>query len=56
MPGKFIKDEKAATVIEYALIAAIISLAALAGAGGVSTALKSSYENTADHVGDAMQR
>lgn len=56
MSGRFIRDEKAATAIEYALIAAIISLVALAGAGNVSSVLKASFENTALEVEQASQR
>ena len=56
MLGRFISDEKAATAIEYALIAAIISLAALAGAGSLSGVLSASYEDTAREVGEALQR
>lgn len=56
MFGRFIRDQKAATVIEYALIAAIISLAVLGGAGGIGDALKASYGDTATKVDEVRQR
>lgn len=56
MLERFIRDEKAATAIEYALIAAVISLVALAGAGGIGDVLKGSYDNTATEVEEALKR
>lgn len=56
MQGKFIRNEKGATAIEYALIAAIISLAAIGGAGSVSSLLKQSYEKTALEIEEGLKR
>jgi pilus assembly protein Flp/PilA len=50
---RFIRDETAATAIEYGLIAAIISLAVLVGASTVSEHLRGSYQNAADRIGEA---
>ncbi|MBI3700836.1 MAG: Flp family type IVb pilin [Afipia sp.] len=43
MIAKFIKDESAATAIEYGLIAAGISLAILGSINGLGTNLKSKF-------------
>lgn len=53
MLGRFIRNENAATAIEYGLIAAIISLAVLASAGGISDTLNDSYQNTATKLQEA---
>jgi pilus assembly protein Flp/PilA len=50
----FLKDESAATLVEYGLIVAIISLAAVAGLGVFSSAMKdmfSTFANTMDRAG-----
>lgn len=54
MLERFIRDEKAATAIEYALIAAIISMAAIAGAGGISSVLEQSFDDTATRLEEAI--
>jgi len=56
MLDRFIRDESAATAIEYALIAAIISMAAIAGAGSVSTVMEQSFDNTAARLQEAIQQ
>ena len=42
---RFLKDESAATAIEYALIAAGISMAIMAAVNGLGTTLGSSFTN-----------
>jgi pilus assembly protein Flp/PilA len=41
----FLADQRAATAIEYALIAASISLAIVTAVNGVGSALNTSYSN-----------
>lgn len=48
--ARFIKDESGATAIEYGLIAALISVALIAGASTLGGALN----NTFDKLGDKM--
>ncbi|MEH3090473.1 MAG: Flp family type IVb pilin [Agrobacterium cavarae] len=48
--ARFLKDESGATAIEYGLIAALISVAIIAGAGTVGTQLKAAF----DRVGKAL--
>jgi len=50
MLKRFVRDEGGATAIEYGLIAAIISMAILAGASTVSTELQAIYQHTADKI------
>lgn len=50
MLQKFIRDDSAATAIEYGLIAMILSLAIIAGASGISDYIQDSYQNTAAKV------
>ncbi len=40
-----IRDSKAATAIEYGLIAALIAVAAIAAMQGVGTSLKTTFNN-----------
>ena len=47
---RFLKDECAATAIEYALIGALISLAIVAGAGAMGNALNSKFSNAANAI------
>ncbi|MCA0277041.1 MAG: Flp family type IVb pilin [Proteobacteria bacterium] len=42
--ARFVKDESGATAIEYGLIAALIAVAIIAGAGFVGTSLNSKFE------------
>ena len=49
--ARFMKDESGATAIEYGLIAALISVALIAGA----TTLGTNLGNTFDTLSDRMQ-
>ncbi len=44
---RFLKDEEGATAIEYGLIAALISVAIIIGAGLVGTAVNTTFTNVA---------
>ena len=48
---KFRKDEKGATAIEYGLIAALVSIAAIVAMGQVGTQLNSTFTNVATGLG-----
>jgi len=48
---RFIKDESGATAIEYGLIAALISIALIVGAGKIGTAVNNKFENVAAQMG-----
>ncbi|PZO55245.1 MAG: Flp family type IVb pilin [Alphaproteobacteria bacterium] len=54
MITRFLRDERGATAIEYALIAALISVAVIAAVQLLGTALTDSFTNTATKVGDAV--
>ncbi|RWM09434.1 MAG: Flp family type IVb pilin [Mesorhizobium sp.] len=41
--ARFVKDESGATAIEYGLIAALIALAIMVGAGSLGTALNEKF-------------
>ena len=56
MLKRFIDDESAATAIEYGLIAVIISLAILIGAGGIAVEVRQNCQNTAEKVQEASER
>ncbi|WP_117192985.1 Flp family type IVb pilin [Rhizobium terrae] len=43
--ARFLKDESGATAIEYGLIAALISVALIAGAGTLGTSLNTTFTN-----------
>ncbi|MEM9999382.1 MAG: Flp family type IVb pilin [Pseudomonadota bacterium] len=45
MFARFIKDESGATAIEYGLIAALIALAIIVGAGALGSSLNSKFES-----------
>jgi len=47
---RFIKDESGATAIEYGLIAALISVALIAGAKAIGTGLDSKFKTVATAV------
>lgn len=55
MLSRFITDESAATAIEYALIAALISLAVVAGASNINEALHDNYQNTATKLQESRE-
>lgn len=50
--SRFVKDESGATAIEYGLIAALIALAIIVGAGALGTALNQRFSDIATCVGD----
>jgi pilus assembly protein Flp/PilA len=50
---KLNKDEKGATAIEYGLIAALIAVTIIVGAGLVGDNINSRFEQIADAVGNA---
>ena len=43
--ARFVKDESGATAIEYGLIAALIALAIITGAGTLGNALNAKFTN-----------
>ena len=48
---RFVNDEEGATAIEYGLIAALISVAIIIGAGLVGTAVNETFAELADKMG-----
>lgn len=48
--ARFAKDESGATAIEYGLIAALIAVAIIVGAGNLGTALNTKFANLAARV------
>ena len=51
--ARFVKDESGATAIEYGLIAALIAVAIIAGAGALGTAINTKFGVIATKVGSA---
>ena len=51
---RLLKDRRGTSAIEYALIASLISVAAIASFASVGTGLQTSFNNTADAVGGAL--
>lgn len=51
--ARFVKDESGATAIEYGLIAALIALAIIMGAGMVGNALDAKFTDIATELNDA---
>ena len=51
---KLLRDEKAATAIEYALIVAFIALAAMAAIIGVANKTNTMWNNVSQNVTDQM--
>lgn len=49
---KFIKDESGQNLIEYALIACIIGLAAISSMDYVSNGIKNAFSSISDHLRD----
>ena len=47
---KLIKDNSGATAIEYGLIAALISVAAIGALGAIGTNLSSTFDDVADNL------
>jgi len=54
MITRFLRDERGATAIEYALIAAMISVAVIAAVQMLGGALSDSFDNTAEKVADVV--
>jgi pilus assembly protein Flp/PilA len=48
--ARFVKDESGATAIEYGLIAALIALAIMVGAGALGNNLNSKFNEIADKL------
>ncbi len=48
--ARFMKDESGATAIEYGLIAALIAVALITGAGAVGTAINDNFNTVADEL------
>jgi len=51
--ARFLKNESGATAIEYGLIAALIAVAIMAGAGAVGTSLNTKFEEISTSVDNA---
>lgn len=49
---KLIKDNSGATAIEYGLIAALISVAAIGALSAIGTNLSSTFTNVSDSLGN----
>jgi pilus assembly protein Flp/PilA len=52
--ARFAKDESGATAIEYGLIAALIALAIVAGAGALGNALDNQFNFLANELADSQ--
>jgi len=50
---RYINDESGATAIEYGLIAALIGVALIAGAGAVGNSLDDKFNNVASRINAA---
>lgn len=48
---KFVRDTKAATAIEYGLIAALIAVAGIAAMGAVGNGVSGTFNKVADNLG-----
>jgi len=48
--ARFLKEESGATAIEYGLIAALIALAIIMGAGALGNSLNDMFDNIADKL------
>lgn len=46
--ARFVKDESGATAIEYGLIAALIALAIMVGAGALGNSINNKFESIAE--------
>lgn len=52
--ARFVNDESGATAIEYGLIAALIALAIIVGAGKLGTALDTQFADIATKLTESM--
>ena len=50
--ANFVKDESGATAIEYGLIAALIALAIVVGAGALGNAINAQFSAVATQLGN----
>jgi pilus assembly protein Flp/PilA len=50
---RFIEDESGATAIEYGLIAALISVALIAGASALGNGINNKFSDVSNALGDA---
>lgn len=50
MFARFIKDESGATAIEYGLIASLVAVAIIAGAGSLGTKLNTTFGNLSNSM------
>ena len=53
--ASFVKDESGATAIEYGLIAALIALAIMVGAGQLGNALNAEFTGIAGMMNNSVQ-
>jgi len=51
--SRFTRDNKGATAVEYALIAAMIGVVIISGAGALGSALNTKFKNAATSVANA---
>jgi len=51
--SRFLRNESGATAVEYGLIAALIGVVIIAGAGALGTALNTKFQNIGDTVSNA---
>lgn len=52
--AKFLKDESGATAIEYGLIAALIALAIVTGAGMLGNTLDNQFKGISNQLSDTL--
>lgn len=53
--GKVLKDESGATAIEYGLIAALVSVAAIAALTAMGSSLETLFNTVSDELTNAVQ-
>lgn len=53
--ARFVKDKSGATAIEYGLIAALIALAIMVGAGAVGNSLNEQFDFIATELDEARE-
>jgi pilus assembly protein Flp/PilA len=54
--SRFYKDESGATAIEYGLIAALIAMAIIIGAGALGNTINQRFQDISDRMNDADTR
>jgi pilus assembly protein Flp/PilA len=52
--ARFVKDESGATAIEYGLIAALIALAIMVGAGALGNAIDEQFKSIANTLNETV--